>query len=152
VRERQLLQTLLGRYPASPVTLPTELPGLRQPIPAGLPAELLIRRPDLVAAERRLQATDERLRLAARNRLPRLQLTASGGTSSDELRNLLEGDRTIWSLVGGLTVPLFQGGRLKANQELARANVEQAMNQYAQTLLEAFREVETALSSAVRCP
>ena len=148
VRERQLLQTLLGRYPASPVTLPTELPDLRQPIPAGLPAELLIRRPDLVAAERRLQATDERLRLAARNRLPRLQLTASGGTSSDELRNLLEGDRTIWSLVGGLTAPLFQGGRLKANQELARANVEQAMNQYAQTLLEAFREVETALSSA----
>ncbi len=147
-REKLLLQTLLGRYPAPSMKPPATLPELKTPIPAGLPADLLTRRPDLLAAEHRLRAADERLRQAAKNRLPRIQLTASGGTSSDELQDLLDGDRLIWSLVGGLTAPLFQGGRLKANQALARANAEQAMNQYAQTLLEAFREVEGALSTA----
>ncbi len=148
VRERLLLQTLLGRYPELPPEPPTTLPEPEEPIPAGLPAELLTRRPDLIAAEYRLHAADERMRQATKNRLPRIQLTASGGTSSDELRYLLEGDRLVWSLVGGLTAPLFQGGRLKASQEQARANAEQAMHQYAQALLKAFQEVETALSAA----
>ncbi len=142
------LQTLLGRYPSQQLNLADDLPELLRPVPAGLPSELLARRPDLIAAENRLRAADERASQAAKNRLPRIQLTASGGTSSDQLNNLLDGDRLIWSLVGGITAPLFQGGRLKANQQLAQANADQAMNQYAQTLLNAFREVETALAAA----
>ena len=147
-RQLRILQTLLGRYPSRQIALPDALPDLQQPIPARLPADLLNRRPDLVAALRRLQAADEHASQAAKNRLPRIQLTAGGGTSSDQLNSLLEGDRLIWSIVGGITAPLFQGGRLMANQQLARANAEQAVNQYAQTLLNAFREVETALAAA----
>jgi len=142
------LQTLLGRYPSRQLKLVDDLPELQRPIPAGLPSELLARRPDLIAAENRLRAADERASQAAKNRLPRIQLTASGGSGSDELNSLLDGDRLIWSIVGGITAPLFQGGRLKANQQLARANADQAMNQYAQTVLNAFREVETALAAA----
>jgi len=142
------LQTLLGRYPSFQLTLADELPELRQSVPAGLPSELLVRRPDLIAAENRLMAADERASQAAKSRLPGIQLTASGGSGSDELNNLLDGDRLIWSIVGGLTAPLFQGGRLKANQKLAQVNAEQAANQYAQTVLNAFREVETALAAA----
>ncbi len=146
--ELRTLQTLLGRYPSRQLALADNLPELQQPVPAGLPADLLTRRPDLNAAQHRLQAADERASQAAKDRLPRIQLTTSGGTSSDQLNSLLEGDRLIWSLVGGITAPLFQGGRLKANQQLARANAEQAVNQYAQSLLNAFREVETALAAA----
>ncbi len=144
----RMLQTLVGRYPSRQLAVADDLPEFRQPIPAGLPSELLARRPDLIAVENRLLAADERASQAAKNRLPRIQLTASGGTSSDELNSLLEGDRLIWSIMSGITAPLFQGGRLKANQELARANAAQAMNQYAQTALNAFREVETALAAA----
>ena len=141
------LQPLLGRYPSRPLALADTLPALHQPVPAGLPSGRLARRPDLIAAQQRLRAADERTSQAAKNRLPRIQLTASGGTGSDQLNDLLDGDRLIWSIVGGITAPLFQGGRLKANQELARANADQALNQYAQTLLDAFREVETALAA-----
>ncbi len=146
--ELRTLQALLGRYPSGQINLPDKLPLRLRPVPAGLPSELLMRRPDLIAAESRLLAADERASQAAKNRLPRIQLTASGGAGSDELNSLLDSERLIWSIVGGITAPLFQGGRLKANQQLARANADQAMNQYAQTVLNAFREVETALAAA----
>ena len=92
-------------------------------------------------------ASDERVSQAKKNRLPQIRLTTSGGSSTDEFKKLLDSDTLIWSIAGGLTAPLFQGGRLKANQELAMANANQALYQYAQTVLNAFREVETALAA-----
>jgi len=115
------------------------------PVPAGLPSELVARRPDLAAAERRLAASIERVGEARRALYPRLSLTASDGRSSDALDNLLDGDYSVWSLVANLSAPLFQGGRLRAGVDLAESGREAALAQYAGQVLAAYGEVERAL-------
>ncbi len=152
-RQRELdtalrnLDVLLGRYPEAQQELPAELPSVAREVPAGLPAQLLQRRPDLIAARERLFAASERAREANKNLLPRLQLTASGGTVSDEFNNLIDFDTLVWSLFAGLTQPIYQGGRLKAQRLLAAADNHEAWAQYAQAVLDAFREVETLLAA-----
>ncbi|MGJ3242655.1 MAG: efflux transporter outer membrane subunit [Opitutales bacterium] len=139
------LETLLGRYPADRLAAENGLPTLSGPVPAGLPAGLLARRPDLRAAFRRLVAADQRFAAARAARLPRISLTASGGTLSNALAALVDGDLTVWSLGGSLTAPLYQGGRLAAAEDQAGADRRTALAAYRQTVLTAFREVETAL-------
>lgn len=141
------IETLLGRYPAGEMDLPETLPEISNPVPVGLPAQLLRRRPDLLAAESGLRAAGYRLANAEKNRLPGIALTADGGTSSDALRNLVDLDFFIWSLAANLTQPIFQGGRLDAERDLARARDNEALTNYAQAALTAFREVEDALDS-----
>jgi NodT family efflux transporter outer membrane factor (OMF) lipoprotein len=141
------LESILGRYPAASLSVPEQMPRIKYAVPAGLPSELIGRRPDLLAAERRLYATESRLSEARKNRLPRFRLTANGGTASAELRNLLDWDVLVWSLVGDILQPLFQGGRLEAEQALAQADNREALAQYAQSVLTALREVETALAA-----
>jgi NodT family efflux transporter outer membrane factor (OMF) lipoprotein len=144
------LEVLLGRYPDGTL-LETfdaaELPDTPGPVPAGLPAELLARRPDLLAAERRLAAADQRYRAARRALYPRLTLTASGGTATESLGDLLDGDFRVWSLLAGLTQPLFQGGRLRANVESADATTREALERFVGGVLYAFAEVESALAA-----
>jgi outer membrane protein TolC len=78
---------------------------------------------------------------------PRISLTGSAGTSSDELKNLLNGDYSVWNIVGNLIQPLFQGGRLRAGIKLAKAREKEVLFLYAQKVLNAYAEVETALSA-----
>lgn len=155
-RERQLsaaarqLEILLGRYPAAAVEAPRRLPDLPDPVPAGLPAELVGRRPDVVAARLSLAAADSRVVEARRALYPSLSLTASGGTSAPAFRDLLDGDFSVWSLVANLTQPIFQGGRLRANVDVRRAESDEALAAYAGTLLAAYGEVENALAAEQR--
>ncbi len=144
---RRQLETLLGRYPANALKVADALPELSAPVPAGLPSELLERRPDLAAGERRLAATLARVKEAKRALLPRISLTASGGRSSSELSDLLDSDFNMWTLGANLLQPLFQGGRLRANIKLTEARARQALEAYHGLVLRAFREVETALAS-----
>ncbi len=123
------------------------MPQLPGPVPVGLPAELVARRPDLVSAERRLAAADERLRQARRQLYPRFSLTAGGGTVSDQLGDLVDGDFRVWSLLANLTQPLFQGGRLRAGVDRAAAGSDELLAAYAGLALDAFREVESALAA-----
>jgi NodT family efflux transporter outer membrane factor (OMF) lipoprotein len=156
LRERQLdvvarqLEVLLGRYPDKSI-LDTyggdDLPKAPAAVPVGLPSELVTRRPDIVAAERRLAATGQRYLEARRSLYPRLFLTGSGGTASNELRDVLDNDFRIWSLVANLTQPLFEGGRLRAGVDRADAVSVESLNLYAQTVLDAFAEVESALAA-----
>lgn len=144
------LDVLLGRYPAAGGVSgddAAELPALTAPVPALLPAELVARRPDLVAAERRVAAGDERFAAARRALYPRLALTTTGGTASDQLGDLLDGDFRVWSVVGNLVQPLFQGGRLRAGVDAARAGGDEALARYASLVLRAYAEVETALTA-----
>lgn len=145
--ETRGLEVLVGDYPAGAIRSERELPPPPGPLRAGLPADLVARRPDLIAAERRLAAADQRLLEARRSLYPRLSLTASGGTVSDDLRDLLDGDFRVWTLVGNLVAPLFQGGRLRANVDLSAAGRDLALATYAQSVLDAFAEVETALAA-----
>jgi NodT family efflux transporter outer membrane factor (OMF) lipoprotein len=141
------LEILLGRYPVAGLAIPEELPQIVREIPVGLPSTLLERRPDLIAARQRLLAAGERLSEANKNRLPSFRLTATGGFTSEEFARLLDYDALVWSLIAGVTQPIFEGGRLSAERALAAAEDREVWAQYAQTVLEAFREVESTLAA-----
>ena len=141
------LEVFLGRYPAGALDAINNFPNLPPTIPVGLPANLIQRRPDLVSAERQLAATDRELRASKKDLLPKISLTASGGTSSQEFENLLDGDFGVWTLVGNLTQPIFQGGRILANIDRNTALRDQAAANYHESALRAFLEVETTLAA-----
>ena len=141
------LEILLGRYPTGRLEAAGSLPEPPADVPAGLPAELLARRPDLIAAERRLAAAQRRNASDKRALLPRLTLTGSAGRSSSELGDLLEGDFSVWSIAGGLLQPLFQGGRLRAQVSRSGALSEAALADWANSVLVACAEIETLLAS-----
>ena len=146
-RSVRQLEVLLGRYPGRSVTTPEQLPDTPGAIPAGLPSELIARRPDLAVAERRLAAADQRWLAARRDLYPRLSLTASGGTATRALVDLVDGNFGVWSLVGNLVQPIFQGGRLRANVDRADGASDEAVAMYAGTALRAYAEVESSLAA-----
>ncbi|MGZ0080205.1 efflux transporter outer membrane subunit [Methylomonas sp. YC3] len=160
ILQKQLF-TLLGRYPASESASHSGLDssvsslhnGLPQPpatLAAGLPSELLNRRPDVLAAFKRLQAADQRLTSSERALLPRITLTAAGGSVGPALADIVDPRAAAWNLAAGLAQPLFTGDRLQADIRLKKANVEDAYNQYQSVALNAFREVEQALAAESR--
>ena len=143
---RVALQLLLGHYPDGRLEAASTLPLFEAPVPAGLPSELVSRRPDLQQAWMNLLAADAAVAVAHKQRFPRLALVASGNDVSDELGSLLNGTALAWSVLGNLTQPLFNRGRLKAQEEQARARLVQVENQYLELLYQAFSEVENALT------
>lgn len=143
------LAVLAGRPPGtletpSAATLP-ELPPLPTP---GVPVAWVRRRPDVVAAERRVQAADARLAAAIADRFPRLSLSADAVTSADRVADLF--DNWIASLAANLTAPLFQGGRLRAEVDRTRAVAAERLHAYGQTVLVSLAEVENALVREAR--
>ncbi len=144
---KKQLDTLLGRYPAGRLELSEKLPTVEKDVPAGLPADIVRKRPDLVAAEKRLAASYARVIESQRALYPRISLTGSAGTSTDEFKNLLNGDYSVWNLVGNLLQPIFQGGRLRAGVSLAQAREAEALALYAASVLNAYSEVEIALTA-----
>lgn len=114
-------------------------------VPAGLPSELLLRRPDLIQAEQRLIAANARIAAARAALFPSLALTGSLGSESNLLRDLFSGPAGIWSLFAQVSQPIFAAGRLKAGVSVAEAREQQALAQYQQALQVAFREVREAI-------
>ncbi len=143
------LEILLARYPAA-ASLPegaSELPAPPPEIPSGQPAELLARRPDLIAAELRMAASGLDVAAARAALYPRLQLSGSAGRSSTALEDLVDSDFSVWSLAAGLARPLFQGGRLRAAVSAAEARQSEAAAGYLAATLGAFSEVESAFAA-----
>lgn len=141
------LEILLGRYPAGGNFETATLPALPAILAAGLPADLLERRPDLIAAFNRLKAWDSRTISAKKMRLPRVTLTAAGGARSVDLTDLVDPRSAAWNLFAGLMQPLFTAGRIEGEIFRNRARAEEALNMYKNTVLNAFREVEQALAA-----
>lgn len=141
------LQVLLGDYPSGALEAAADLPKIVAPVPVGLPSELLERRPDLVAAERRLASADQRISQARKAFLPAISLTGSYGTSSSDLNDLLDSNFSVWSIAANLVQPIFQGGRLVGNLERAKARAVELLANYGQAALDAFNEVEKALAA-----
>ncbi len=146
-RSVRQLEILAGRYPSGTLGLGNVLPELPGPVPAGLPAQMVARRPDLIAARKRLLAADARIAESRAALYPRLTLTGSLGTSTDALQDLLDGDFSVWSLAGNALQPIFQAGRLRRGVDLARARAEEALQSYAAAVLRALAEVEAALAA-----
>ena len=116
-------------------------------MPAGLPAQLIERRPDVIAAQRSYLAAHRRVSSAKKDRLPQIRLTSSAGTSTDELKDVLNINNNIWNLAANLSKPIFDAGKIKSQVDRARAQREEARYQYVQIALQAFAEVETALAA-----
>jgi len=141
------LESLLGRYPAAAVAVPMQLAALPGSVPVGMPSELLERRPDVVAAERRVAAAFYRVEEAKAAKLPRISLTASINSISSEVFLLKERDNPVWSLGAGIVAPLFLGGQLQAQQDVRTGEQKQAIAEYGRVGARAFGEVENALSA-----
>jgi len=137
---QRALEILLGRYPAAEIETASELTPMPPAIPVGVPSDIIARRPDLVAAERRVAAAfflTEEARLA---KLPRFTLSAGVGGNTGL-------DDAIGQLAAGIVAPLYTGGALEAQLDAANADQEAALAAYGMTLLKAFEEVEAALTN-----
>ncbi|HYE33244.1 MAG TPA: TolC family protein, partial [Methylomirabilota bacterium] len=146
-RARRQLDILRGLHPrggSSPAAALPEAPG---EVPAGLPSELLTRRPDVAQAERRLAAAQSRTKQARAARFPRLALTGSGGTTTAELSDLLNQDFSVWSIGANVAAPILDGGRRRASVRQAEARAREAQALYGAAILNAFREVENGLAA-----
>ncbi len=141
------LDVLLARAPGSSVPLPgtlADLPNL-EPVPVGVPAALLERRPDVRATEFSLRAANERIGASIAQLCPSLVLSANYGASSDAWPDLWKSFAETYSGMFNITQPIFQGGRLRAQVRAARAAYEAVAADYGTTVLRAMREVEDAL-------
>ena len=141
------LEILLGRYPSAAAVVSPRLPGFPGDIPAGLPSELLERRPDVVAAERRVAVAFHRVHEAKAARLPKISLTTGVSAISSDLFVLKDHDNPVWSIGANLLAPIFTGGALKTQVEIRTAEQKQAVAEYAAVGLRAFGEVEAALAA-----
>lgn len=152
-REEAALAVLLGRSPRAimgeVVARQAEVDlGLIAPVvPAGVPSELLLRRPDIVEAERRLAAANARVAIARVAHFPSIALTGYLGTESAALGSLFSGPAGIWQAALALAQPIFAGGRLEAELEVASARERQALARYQGIIQTAFRDVRSALAS-----
>lgn len=145
---RARLQLALARYPSGRgPALEGDLPELRPVTAAGTPALLLQRRPEIQSAWLALLAADAGLAAAHKERFPSFALAGRAGSSSAELGDLVDVGLSSWSIAGSLTQPLFQAGRLQAQEEQARARVIQAEQSYLDTVYNALAEVERLLSA-----
>jgi len=145
---RSRLAVLLGRFAGRErALLPDSLsPSLDlSPVPAGVPSDLLMQRPDVRAGARRLEAARQQIGVARAEMLPSLSLTGTGGTQSSALSSLIDLDQRFANFAAQLTAPLFQGGRLRANLDAAEARYRRQAASYQQTVLTAFREVKASL-------
>lgn len=140
------LERLTGDYPKGALTVEAELPLLDKPIPLGLPSELITRKPSLMASWYQLLSTDANLAYAHKQRFPSLDLSATLGDSTDRVSDLFSPSSLAWSLVGSISMPLFDAGRLKANEEAARLAVLSQEQNYLASLYDAFNDVEQAIS------
>jgi multidrug efflux system outer membrane protein len=141
------LSILQGRYPVTraPRSQAADYFKRIDPVPAGLPSELLKRRPDIRAAEAHLQALNAKIGVAKAARFPRINLTGSFGYASSDLDQLFRPYSELWKWAVAITQSIFDAGKLKAGQRAAEAAYRQGVADYIQTVLTAFSEVETAL-------
>ncbi len=141
------LEVLLGRYPGAELAAVEALPALPALQGAGAPGELLARRPDVIAAEARMEAAGLRANAARKQLLPQLTLTSQINASGPDFSDIVDPTRLAGNLASGILQPLFQGGRLLADARRQRAVAEAAIYAYTQTALEAYEEAENALAA-----
>jgi len=141
------IATLIGKPPAA-FSLPARpLTTLPPGVPTGLPSELLERRPDIAAAERRVAEANEQIGIAKAAYYPTVVLNASIGFEGSSFGNLLNASSLFWSVGASITQLIFDGGRRRATSEATRANYDATVAAYRQTTLSAFQQVEDNLAA-----
>ena len=143
---QRALELLLGRYPSAEISVASNLPALPSPIPAGLPSDLVERRPDVRAAENRFRAAFYRVEVAKKAKLPSISITGGLALLDNELLELQESlDNPVWGLTGSFLAPLFTNGALDADVEIKTQQQKESTILYAKTMLDALNEVEGGL-------
>ena len=146
VQQENAMCTLLGRSPGPVQREPLmTLNALPPQTPPGLPSELLRRRPDILQAEREIEASNALVGVAVANFFPRLGLTTLYGGQSSDLENVIKTPGVIWAVAGSLMGPIFQGGRLTESYRAQVADWEATKSNYVQTVINALSEVSNAL-------
>ena len=140
------LAALTGDYPNARRQA-ASFPALARSVPAGIPSQILTKRPDIDAAYQRIRAADARVTVAQTDLYPRFSLTATGGQQSTTLKDLANSNFSVWSFAANLTAPLLDGGARKSELGAANARAQQAYANYQSAVLKALREVEDALGS-----
>ncbi|MCZ8376124.1 MAG: efflux transporter outer membrane subunit [Beijerinckiaceae bacterium] len=143
---RNMLALLIGRPPEGFSMAAVSLRSLQAPMARpGLPADLLLRRPDIRLAEARLAAAEANVEASRKALLPAIQLTGQAGLQSAALNLILRPESAIWSLAAGVTQPIFDGGRLRAEVALSEAQRQELLEAYRQAIVSALVDVENAL-------
>ncbi len=141
------IEIVTSHYPAGRFDVRRSFPRQPRSVPAGLPAQLLERRPDLIASERRFAAAFHRVNEARTARLPRFVLSAASGLGTADLDSIGSLSALVWTFAGGITQPIFFGGELQAAQDLRTAEQKAAAANYVSHALHAFGDVEDALAN-----
>jgi NodT family efflux transporter outer membrane factor (OMF) lipoprotein len=141
------LERLIGEYPKGELLVNANLPLLTNDIPVGLPSELVSRKPALQASWYQLLSQNAALAYAHKQRFPSIVLSGSLGDANADIGDLLSGSSLAWSLLGNVSAPIFNAGRLKANEEKARLELKQGEQLYLDTLYGAFSDVENAITT-----
>ena len=147
INAKRRLELLLGRYPSADLNAQKPLPNLSKRLPSKLPSELLLRRPDLRAAESRYTQSVYKNDEAARAIFPSISLTSSIGTTSTQLRDLLKSSFGIWSLGGAVTQSILSGGAVKAEKLARKSEAQARLVDLHDAVLKAFGEVEQSLTT-----
>jgi outer membrane protein, multidrug efflux system len=146
--QENTISALLGHNPG---TIDRGLPIEEQPhpqqIPIGVPSQLLERRPDVQQAEAKLIAANARIGVARAQYFPQISLTSLGGTASNQLNSIFSGPSTYWYAAGSISQPIFDGGRIRSNYRLSKAQEQEMLFQYQKTILNALKDASNSLVS-----
>jgi multidrug efflux system outer membrane protein len=145
-KQEHAIAILLGRPPSDYAFDPKPLDLVIPVVPAGLPVNLLNRRPDVAEAEHQLAAANAQVGVAKANFFPSFSLTGSAGFDSGSIQHLTDWENRAWSIGPGLNLPLFEGGQLTAALAQSRARYQELVASYRTAVLGAFRDVEDQLS------
>jgi outer membrane protein, multidrug efflux system len=141
------LQEIMGRYPDGALRAQGDLPQLAPLTAAGAPADLLERRPDVLASENRMRAAGFRIHEARAALLPRLTLRANAGSTGEGINDIDDSANMVSNLIGGITMPIFNGGALISESRASVADRRAAAAGYVRTSIAAWREVEGTISA-----
>jgi len=148
-QQRDLIAALAGRFPSDAPGEKFDLSSLQLPqeLPLTLPSKLVEQRPDVRAAEEQLHSASAQIGVAKANMLPQFTLSAAGGSMATQVSQLFKSGNGFWTLAGGITQPLFEGGALLHKKRAAEAAYDEAAAQYRGTVIAAFQNVADTLQA-----
>lgn len=150
VTERmRTLETLIGGYPTGRVPEDAALPALGSLISMGIPTDILTQRPDIVAAKNRVLESNYDLNVAKKALYPSLNISGSATASGDELADIVDIDRLVWSVVGNLVQPILDGSRRRQQVMINEISLDTSLANYLRIVLNAYQEAENALTAEV---
>jgi multidrug efflux system outer membrane protein len=146
--EENTISVLLGQNPGDVDRgLPVDKQPHPQQIPVGVPSQLLERRPDVQQAEAKLVAANARIGVARAQYFPQISLTSLGGAASNQLNAIATGPNAYWYAAGSISEPIFDGGRIRSNYRLSKAQEQETLLDYQKTILNALKDVSNSLIS-----